>query len=46
MRRAILQELCEPLDPAEPPPAYKLQAGCAAVEGPPTPSASAGYDVR
>ena len=26
MRRAILHELCQPLDPAEPPPAYKLQA--------------------
>jgi hypothetical protein len=31
MRRAILQELCEPLDPAEPPPAYKLQAVVHAV---------------
>ncbi len=26
MRRAILHELCQPLDPAEPPPACKLQA--------------------
>jgi len=31
MRRAILHELHQPLDPAEPPPAYKLQAVARAV---------------